>query len=163
MTNLAPGPSDLIFSRRLRASRRNVWRCWTEPDLLMQWFCPKPWHVTRAVIELYPGGSFLTDMAGPDGAEHPAGEGGVFLEVVPMERLAFTSALSKGWRPTPAQAIGFQMSAVVALRDAEDGGTLYDVQVLHADAAARDQHLAMGFHDGWGAAAVQLDDLALTL
>ena len=157
-----PGPFDLVFSRRLRARRAAVWRCWTEPDLLLQWFCPRPWRVTRAVIDLQSGGTFLTDMAGPDGATH-TDTGGVYLEVTPGERLVFSSALTAGWRPAPVAEHGFPMTVILTFGDATDGGTQYDALVLHRDAAGRDMHLGMGFHDGWGQATRQLDDLALTL
>ena len=162
MTLPAAGPHDLTFTRRLKASRKTVWRCWTEPDLLVQWFCPKPWQVSRCIIDLRPGGHFLTDMAGPDGAEHK-GEGGVFLDVVPMERLAFTSALTKGWRPATEPDGGFPVTIILTLHDSADGGTLYDVLLMHRDAAGRDAHLAMGFNDGWGKATEQLEDLAGSL
>ena len=58
---------DLILERNLDAPRDKLWRCWTEPELLQQWFCPKPWYVTDARIDLQPGGEFFTVMNGPDG------------------------------------------------------------------------------------------------
>ncbi len=42
----------------LDAPREKLWRCWTEPKLLEKWFCPKPWYVTDARIDLRPGGEF---------------------------------------------------------------------------------------------------------
>ena len=158
----AAGPCDLTFSRRLKARRATVWRCWTEPDLLVAWFCPRPWRVTRTVIELRPGGTFLTDMQGPGGEVHKD-PGGVYLDIVATERLVFTSALSAGWRPAAEAEGGFPMTVILNFRDTADGGTHYDALVLHRDAAGREMHLAMGFHDGWGTAADQLDALALTL
>ncbi|MGQ0564016.1 MAG: SRPBCC family protein [Gemmobacter sp.] len=157
-----PGPFDLTFSRTLKAPRAAVWRCWTEPDLLMQWFCPRPWRVTRAVIDLRPGGNFVTDMAGPEG-EVFADAGGLWMDVVPTERLVFTSALTAGWRPAPKTEHGFPMSVILTFRDTSEGGTQYDALVLHRDAAGHDMDVAMGFHEGWGKAAEQLDELALTL
>lgn len=155
---------DLILTRRLRARRETLWRCWTEPALLEQWFCPRPWRATEARIDLRPGGIFATTMRGPEG-EVFADDGGCWLEVVPMERLAFTNALGPGWRPRilPPPPEGFAMTAIVTFRDAEGGGTVYEARVLHADDAGRRAHEGMGFHDGWGAATAQLDDLALTL
>ena len=79
------------------------------------------------------------------------------------ERLVFTSALTAGWRPAPLAEHGFPMTVILTLGDTADGGTQYDALVLHRDAAGRDRHLAMGFHEGWGQAADQLDELALTL
>lgn len=36
------GPRELVLDRLLAAPRGRIWRCWTEPDLLKQWFCPLP-------------------------------------------------------------------------------------------------------------------------
>ena len=58
---------DLFLARDVAASPEALWRGWTEPDLLKQWFCPKPWRVTDAEIDLRPGGIFRAAMAGPNG------------------------------------------------------------------------------------------------
>jgi uncharacterized protein YndB with AHSA1/START domain len=53
---------SLSIHRVLKAPIANVWRCWSEPDLLCQWFCPKPWRVTEARLDLRVGGEFFTRM-----------------------------------------------------------------------------------------------------
>ncbi len=144
---------DLLLERALAAPPEKVWRCWTEADLLCQWFTPPPWRCAEAVVDPRPGGRFFTRMAGPDGEDMPSE--GCFLIVEEGRTLAFTDALSAGFRPTGG---GF-MTATVALMP--DGtGTAYKVIVRHATPDARDQHDAMGFQDGWGTAAAQLDALA---
>lgn len=156
--------TDLKLERRIAARPATVWRCWTEPDLLMQWFCPVPWKVTKAEIDLRPGGGFLTRMEGPNG-EAPDNDicqvesEGCFLDIVPGERLVFTDALSGGWRPN-AQAF---MTAIITFAPDGADGTHYTALVLHNDAAARAKHEEMGFHEGWGTAAEQLEALAKTL
>ncbi|MCB1421313.1 MAG: SRPBCC domain-containing protein, partial [Nitratireductor sp.] len=37
-------PFTLFIERTLAAPRSKVWRCWTEPELLEQWYCPRPWQ-----------------------------------------------------------------------------------------------------------------------
>lgn len=157
----ALGPNDLEITRRMKASRASVWRCLTEPALMEQWFCPKPWRATDCVIDLRPGGAFSTVMRGPGGEVHVNGPGCILL-VEPMTRLVWTSALGPGWHPNVIPAEGFAMTAVMTLREVE-GGTLYTARALHATRAARDQHDAMGFQNGWGTAADQLEALAATL
>jgi uncharacterized protein YndB with AHSA1/START domain len=156
------GPNDLEITRHLKARPAAIWRCLTEPTLLEQWFCPRPWRATDIVIDLRPGGAFATVMRGPEGevfAEDP----GCFLLIEPQARLVWTSALGPGWRPKAAPAEGFAMTAVTTLAEAKGGGTLYTARALHASAEAKTKHAVMGFHDGWGTAAGQLDELALTL
>ena len=43
---------DLTLSRHIKVPRAKLWRCWTEPELLKQWFCPKPWGVSHAELEV---------------------------------------------------------------------------------------------------------------
>lgn len=149
--------TDLELLRHLKAPPDKVWRCWTEPRLLEQWFAPKP-VVTRDVeIDLRPGGSFKTKMDVPD---HGTMTGhGCILEVVPERRLVWTDLLQGGYRPN-AETFGF---TAFILLEPEGSGTRYRALALHRTSEKRDEHDKMGFHDGWGTAAAQLDDLALTL
>ncbi|QYK43375.1 MAG: SRPBCC family protein [Paracoccaceae bacterium] len=156
------GPYDLEITRHLKARRAAVWRCWTEPALMEQWFCPRPWRATDIEIDLRPGGRFRSIIRGPEGEVFDNAPG-CFLDVQPMDRLAWTSALGPGWRPVLTPPEGFAMTAIMTFRDAPEGGTIYHARALHATPEGKTAHEAMGFHDGWGAAAAQLDELALTL
>jgi uncharacterized protein YndB with AHSA1/START domain len=148
---------ELVLTRVLDAPRDKLWRCWTEPELLKQWFCPKPWFVSEARIELTPGGEFFTVMNGPNGERF--GEPGVFLDVVPQERLVFTDAFRPGWRPAGRPF----MAAEITFADEGVGRTRYVGRAMHWSAEARQEHEAMGFEQGWGTAADQLEALARAL
>ena len=149
--------NDLVLTRVLDAPVAAIWRCWTEPDLLKQWFCPKPWFVSDVRIDLRPGGEFYSLMNGPDGQQF--GNTGVFLEVVPEERLVFTDAFAPGWRPSGRPF----MAAAVIFADAGGGRTDYTARAMHWTDEARKEHEAMGFHEGWAKAADQLETLAKSL
>jgi uncharacterized protein YndB with AHSA1/START domain len=158
VTLAAPDASlTLQIERTLRAPRAAVWRCWTEPDLLMQWYCPQPWRVAQAQIEMHPGGRFFVLMQGPQGEQVPCP--GVYLEVEAGRRLVFTDAFVQAWVPSPKPF----MVGDITLEDTPDGGTRYVAQALHWTAQDRDDHLKMGFEGGWNAAADQLEALAQTL
>ena len=139
--------------------RALVWRAWTEPALLMPWFCPRPWKTIDCEIDLRPGGLFRTTMQSPEGLEFP--NAGCYLDIVPTEKLVWTNALLPGYRPhkpaaTRADADAeFPFTAMVELADA-DQGTRYTATVIHADEAGCAKHAAMGFEGGWGAALDQL-------
>ncbi|MBK8907339.1 MAG: SRPBCC family protein [Rhodospirillales bacterium] len=148
---------DLVLTRVLDAPRDKLWRCWTDAHLLEQWFCPKPWRASDVHIDLKPGGEFSCLMRGPDGERFP--NTGVFLEIVPNERLVSTDAFLPGWRPSERAF----MVAEVTFEDAGNGKTLYTARARHWTAEAKAEHEAMGFHDGWGKAADQLEALARTL
>ena len=92
-----PGNRELVLHRTLGASRDKLYRCWTEADLLTQWFTPPPWTTPFATLDVRPGGANLVLMRGPKGEEMP--NRGVYLEVVPNERLVFTDAYVDAWVP----------------------------------------------------------------
>ena len=157
---LAPDPAlDLVLERTVDVAPSFVWDAWTQPELLKRWFCPLPWLTVDAEIDLRPGGIFRTVMRGPDGQEF--GNTGCYLEVVPSTKLVWTGALGPDYRPQIAVAgVPFVMTAIVEIASTSSGGTHYRVTVLHADAAGRAAHEAMGFHGGWNTAFDQLVALA---
>jgi uncharacterized protein YndB with AHSA1/START domain len=149
---------DLILTRKLAASPDRVWRCWTEPALIRQWIAPKPVMTKDVIIDLRPGGRFYFLMIMPDGAEYP--NDGCILAAEPNRRLVFTECLTEGFRP--ASDVMLPMTAEMTFKP-DGAGTLYTARALHGSAEFRDKHLEMGFHDGWGTAATQLDELAQTI
>ena len=147
-------PHDLVISRLIKAPRAIVWKAWTTPEHLKEWWCPKPWTTQLRGFDLRPGGVFDTLMRGPDGDE--SSNPGLFLEIVPQERIVFTTALTEGWRPgTPWLSI----TAIITMKD-EAGGTRYTAQVMHKDEDDRRRHVELGFEDGWGTCIEQLGELA---
>jgi uncharacterized protein YndB with AHSA1/START domain len=147
---------DLVLDRTLPVPPRLVWRAWTEPALITQWFTPAPWRTTAAEIDLRPGGTFRTVMEGPNGER--VDNAGCWLEVVPERRLTFTDSLGPDFRPKDG---GF-ITAVMTLEAAGEG-TRYVAHVLHKDVADRERHATMGFFEGWGTATDQLVALAQRL
>ena len=147
---------DLVLQRDLDLPPEAVWRAWTEPDLMVQWFTPRPWRTTEVEIELRPGGIFRTAMQGPAGEQ--GGGTGCILDVVPGRRLVWTAALLPGFRPSVAEFGVPVFTAFIELEPVE-GGTRYTATVRHADAAGRQVHEEMGFEAGWGAALDQLVEL----
>jgi uncharacterized protein YndB with AHSA1/START domain len=147
----------LVIERVLDASPQAVWRCLTEPALLMRWFCPQPWYVSEARMDLRPGGEFYTLMNGPHGER--VGEPGVFLVVEPMRRLVFTDAFRPGWIPSGHMF----MTGEFAIEPADEGRTHYTGCARHWSQQARERHEAMGFHEGWAKAADQLEAVARSL
>ena len=157
---------DLYFEREVGLAPADIWRGWTEPELLMKWFCPRPWSVVECSIDLRPGGVFSTTMCSPEGQRMPA-MAGSYLLVEPVGRLVWTNALGPDFRPAPPAppaADGPPNFLFVAdLRfEATASGTRYRACVRHADAASRECHAAMGFEQGWGIALDQLCELMVS-
>lgn len=144
---------ELVLTRIIELAPQKLFRAWTEPDLLCQWFCPRPWGVARATLDVRPGGICLVVMRSPDGEEFP--NPGIYLDVVPDRRLVFTDAYSEAWVPSAKPF----MTGIIDFEDL-GGRTRYTARALHWSEADRDTHEKMGFHEGWGKATDQLIELA---
>jgi len=147
---------ELVLVRLIDAPPDKVFRAWTDPVLLKQWFCPKPWSVASAELDVRPGGTSVIVMRSPDGQEFP--NSGVYLEVVKNERLVFTDAYTKAWEPSAKPF----MTGIITFEN-EGGKTKYTARVLHWSVADRKTHEEMGFHEGWSKATDQLTELVAGL
>ncbi len=152
-----PDPElDLLPEREVDVPVDLVWAAWTTPEHLIKWFAPKPYETIDCEIDLRPGGLFRAVMRSPEGEEFPSD--GSYLEVVPNERLTWTSVLGAGFRPSPDVDLPF--TAVISLAPTASGGTRYSALAMHGEPSVRARHADMGFHEGWGLA---LDQLVATM
>ena len=157
VTITAESERELVLTRLLDVPRHKLFRCWTEPQLMVRWFTPPPWKTVHAEVDLRAGGSSFVLMRGPEGQEMP--NRGVYLEVVPNEKLVFTDAYISAWEPS---ANPF-MTATLTFEEAGNGKTHYTARVRHWTAEACETHRKMGFYEGWGIATDQMEALARTL
>ncbi len=81
--------ANLVLTRTFNAPAALVYKVWTDPYHLAQWWGPH--HFTNPVceVDLRPGGVIRIHMKGPDGQMYPSN--GTFQEIVENERLVFTS------------------------------------------------------------------------
>jgi len=148
--------TDLTFTRTIKAPRTLLWECWTTPEHIKHFFVPKPHGIDACEIDLRVGGKFNTTM----NVEGNLMENeGVYLEVEEGERLVFTDTYSEGWKP----AADPFMTAIIEFADDGNGGTTYTATVRHRSPEARQSHEDMGFYDGWGTVATQLEEYAQSL
>ncbi len=140
---------ELVLTRLIDAPPDKLFRAWTDPALLVQWFAPLPWTTARAELDVRPGGASLVVMRGPDGTEFP--HRGVYLEVVPNRRLVFTDAYTAAWEPASKPFM-----TVILTFEPEEGQTRYTARARHWTVADRETHEKMGFHQGWSQTTDQL-------
>lgn len=154
MTKTAHG---LILNRLLDAPTDKLFRCWTTPELLKQWFAPKPYTTPVAELDVRPGGASNIVMKSPEGQEIPCP--GSYLEVVPNRKLVFSDAFTGNW--VPKEGAPFMVATITF--EPEGDKTRYIAIVRHWSDADKKKHEEMGFHKGWGQCAEQLEALARTL
>lgn len=146
---------DLVLERVVDVSPETVWKAYTQPEHLKKWFTPRPWMTIDCEIDLRPGGIFRTTMRSPEGEEFP--NVGCYLEVVPNQKLVWTTALGPGYRPHPKVISGFEdpITAVILLEPV-GRKTRYTAIAIHGTAESAEKHDRMGFQEGWGTALEQL-------
>lgn len=148
--------TDLTFTRTIKAPRALLWECWTTPEHIKHFFVPKPHGIEKCEIDLRVGGRFNTTM-NVNGTLME--NKGVYLEIEDGVKLVFTDTYTEGWKPAPDPF----MTAIIEFEDDGSGGTTYTATARHRSPEARQSHEEMGFHDGWGTVATQLEDYARTL
>ena len=135
---------DFAIERIINAPTRLVWAALTTPEHLKEWYMPKQWgRVSQAEIDLQPGGIIRIDIAVGDGPESP--NIGCILEVVPMQRLVWTSMLFPGYRPAMFDDI--PITAIMTM-EAAGTGTRYVFTALHRNEADFETNKASGFYQG---------------
>jgi len=140
---LAEKPS-LTLTRRFPVAPEKVWRAWTDPQALKQWFGPGgPQPVALAELDLRVGGRFHVVFGGPQGTEHEVE--GVYREVIPNRKLVFTWT----WpRTTPER----ESVVTVELRKVTGGTELVFRHEQLFDETVRDNH-----RQGWSETMVKLE------
>ena len=114
--NTANETERMVVSRVFDAPRELVWKAWTDPKYVMQWWGPKGFTSPRCEIDFRVGGKFLFCMRTPDGQEgYNAGE---YHEIVPHEKIVSSMYFSdsKGNKIDPAE-LGIEHEAI---EDAHD-------------------------------------------
>ena len=135
---------DLVLERFIDAPKHLVWEALTKPEHLKEWYMPRPWGaVSDCELDVRPGGVFSIDIASPEGQEFP--NLGCFLEVIPMERLSWTSMLFPGYRPAVFDDI--PITAIVTM-ETVGTGTRYGFTALHRDEADFEKNKALGWQQG---------------
>ncbi|HTM45099.1 MAG TPA: SRPBCC domain-containing protein [Polyangiaceae bacterium] len=136
--------TDFVLERFIEAPVRLVWEALTKPEHLKEWYMPKQWgRVSRTEMDVRPGGIFSIDITTVDGKEFP--NLGCFLDVVPMQRLVWTSMLFPGYRPAVFDDI--PITAIMTM-ETQGSGTRYVFTALHRDEADFEKDQASGWAQG---------------
>lgn len=131
MTQESAGTADreLVVSRLIDAPRDLVFKAWTSPDHVVQWWGPNGFTTTTSEIDVRPGGVWRYVMRGPDGTDYPNRID--FREVVEPERLVYDHS-----GDSPDDPIHFETTVTFEDRD---GKTALTMRALFETAAVRDQ------------------------
>ncbi|MFN8666338.1 MAG: SRPBCC family protein [Gemmatimonadaceae bacterium] len=150
---------DFAIERFIDAPPRLVWEALTKPEHIKEWYMPKAWgRVARTELDVRPGGIFAIDIVVGEGQEVP--NLGCVLDVVPQQRLVWTSMLFPGYRPAVFDDI--PITAIMTMQ-AEGTGTRYVFTALHRSEADCETNKSSGFYQGTEIAIDQFTAHVLTL
>lgn len=142
---IAELPLSLELRRRLAASPERVFRAWTEPELVRQWWRMSEQHrCVLAEIDLRVGGTYRMQVEAPGGASLPVITG-TYQEVTPPRRLVFTWR----WAHHPMEK---ETLVTVEFLAADSGCELVIRHERFPDVTMRNQH-----EEGWCAVLAMLE------
>ena len=155
-------PTEFVFSRAVDAPRDLVFRAWTEPDRLRNWWGPKGFTVTCCEVDLRPGGVFHYGLESSGG--NVMWGKWVFREIAAPERLVFVSSFSdeqSGTAPAPFPGDWpVEILSSVTFEE-QDGRTVITLRATPHNAIEAEREFFRTMHDsmkaGWTGTFGQLE------
>lgn len=142
-----PTGHELIITRTFDAPRALVWKAWTDPQHVMQWWGPNGFSNSSCESELQVGGRFHLNMCAPDGNSYPCK--GIYREIKEPERIVYDSEADEG-HPCGA---GLPPRSLVTITFAEhDNKTTLTLHTRFETAARLDAANKAGYSTSWGEA-----------
>jgi uncharacterized protein YndB with AHSA1/START domain len=152
---------DLILERKVPLTTAQLWKAWSDPNILKKWFCPIPWKTIDCEMDLRPGGIFRTTMESPDGEQYPSV--GCYLEIDVEKKLVWTNSLLPDYRPNLTIDLenDFYFTAFIMMNSSPKNPqeTNYKIILKHGSKEDCEKHQDLGFQEGWSAALDQLINL----
>lgn len=81
-----------VISRSFDVSRDTLWKCFTDPERMRQWWGPKGVTIIASKMDLRPGGTYHYGMRTPDGKEMWGKL--AYRDITPLERLVLVNSFS---------------------------------------------------------------------
>lgn len=126
---------ETVLSRVIAASRELVFKAWTDPQHLPQWFGPEGFSVETLEIDIRVGGQWRFVMIGPDGTRWDSRM--VFLKIEAPYLLEMDHGTDKDNDPT-------RFRTTVTFDEQSNGKTVVTLRQLHPTQAQRNGVISFG-------------------
>ena len=148
------GDREMVMTRVFDARPTLLFDAFTRPELVKQWLLGPPgWSMPVCEIDLRVGGAYRYVWRHSGGKE--MGMGGVYREIVPLERLVYTELFDEAWYPGE--------SLITATLVERGGRTTMTTTILYVSSEARDAVLKSGMERGVAASYDRLVGLLASL
>jgi uncharacterized protein YndB with AHSA1/START domain len=138
---------ELVIERVFNAPRELVFRAWTDPEHIREWFGPRDHPATHVTVDVRPGGRWRGCLKSTE-TGNDLWLGGVYREIVPPERLVFTFA----WEEEGERGL----ETLVTITFVEQGTKTL---MTFRQAPFQSTGELEGHHGGWTSTFDRLDDL----
>jgi uncharacterized protein YndB with AHSA1/START domain len=140
--------------REFDAPVEQVWKAWTEPELLDQWWAPKPWKANTQSQDFRESGNWLYYMEGPDGSRHYCRVD--YQTIAPNKSFTGLDAFcdENGKINTDFPSMHWKLAF-----NKSTNGTKVEVEITFDSEADMEKIIEMGFKEGFAAAHTNLDEL----
>jgi uncharacterized protein YndB with AHSA1/START domain len=155
--------NDFVMSRVFDAPRDLLWKCFTDPERMKQWWGPKGVKIIAAKMDLRVGGTYLYGMETPDGKTMWGKF--VYREITPPERMVFINSFSDeaaGLTRHPLSPTWpLQMLSIFTFEEQPGGKSKFTVRWSPYEATDEERKTFDAGHDsmkgGWGGTMDQLE------
>jgi len=140
--------------REFDAPLEQVWKAWTEPELLDQWWAPKPWKANTKSMDFREGGLWLYYMQGPDDTRHYCRVD--YKTIIPNKSFIAVDSFCDENGNITKEFPSMQWKNVFSRSGT---GTKVEVEIAFNTEADLEKIIEMGFKEGFAAAHGNLDEL----
>lgn len=144
--------NTVLVQREFAAARNLVWDAWTKPEILDQWWAPKPYRTETLSMDFTPGGSWRYCMVGPEGEKHWCRAD--YKEVSPRERYSALDAFTDEAGHINA---AFPRALWTNSFSAKGDNTVVNIVIRYDSLADLETIIGLGFQEGFGMAMGNLD------
>lgn len=150
--------NSIIIKREFAAELPIVWGAYTKPEVLVQWWAPKPWKAKSKTMDFREGGHWHYAMCGPNGEEHWGLMS--YVKIVPNKHIsgldAFCDVEAQVNKELPQSKWEMTFSS-------NGNTTLVEYLTMYGDLAQLEATIQMGFKEGITMAMEGLDEVLLHL
>ncbi|HDS00980.1 MAG TPA: hypothetical protein ENO22_03210 [candidate division Zixibacteria bacterium] len=140
------GTHEIVISRELDAPRALVWKAWTDPEHIEEWWGPEGFSTEVEELDLKEGGKWRYVMIGQDGKRYPSE--GVFKEIVKPDRITSTDEFGEDFENSASLDLPHGIIVTTLFEDLR-GKTELTVRIMHRTAEDKKKHQDMGVMEGW--------------
>jgi len=146
----------VTIEREFLANRDLVWSAWTEPEILDQWWAPKPYVSKTKAMEFKVGGRRFYVMVSPEGQEHWSVQ--KYTSITPKTNFKMLNAFADENENPQLPGSEWDLSFFE-----QNGNTKVIITIYNESLERMEKMIEMGFKQGFTATLNYLEDLLLTL